>query len=260
MKKLYYLFEHEFNYIYKYVLLLCVFSTGLQLFFIGYSKRGRHNYVPFEELFMGSGAVMIAIISFAFMCYICILSFISNFNESKSIYTLMALPQDRKNIFIAKISAWLTGFLSLIATQVIIGILGYALFAPTFPERIYEGSRVVDVINLKASNGLFLSFVRSDFYRLVFPLSFQSLLSSFAILMSIVFAMYYILINTRGVYKTQKFAVVIVQLIIIIIVLRYRIQLPMSYHNLYLSSTFLLLITGYYIWDSIRVLRKTTFI
>ncbi|WP_132253443.1 hypothetical protein [Natranaerovirga pectinivora] len=259
MKKFIYLFEHEFNYIFKYVLLLCGFSIALQGFFIWHARRGInvYTYIPFEEMFIGSGAVIIALISLAGMIGICILSFYSNFNESKSIYTLMALPQDRKNMFFAKILAWFVGFISLVASQLLIGILGYAIFAPTYLKEL--GPR--NIVETRVNNGLFLSFVRSDFYRIVMPLSFEGFLSTFAILISIIFAIYYSLLCIKGMYKREILAIVVViQLIVVINVLRYRVQLPFEYHNLYISSGILFVITGFYVWDSIKILRKCTFI
>ena len=259
MKKLIYLFEHEFNYIYKYVLLLCGFSLALQGFFLWYARKGInvYRYIPFEEMFIDSGAVMIALISFAGMCGICVLSFYSNFNESKSIYTLMTLPQDRRNMLIAKISAWFVGFTSLVSTQILIGILGYSLFAPTYLKEL--GPRTIEEV--RVNNGLFLSFVRSDFYRIVMPLSLEGFVSSFAILISIIFSIYYSLLCIKGMYKKEILAIVVViQLIIIVNVLRYRVQLPFEYRNLYISSGILLVITGFYIWNSIKILRNSVFI
>ncbi|TCK99716.1 hypothetical protein EDC19_0074 [Natranaerovirga hydrolytica] len=265
MKKLYVLFEYEFDYIKRYVLLLAMISFFLQLFFISRGQGEAQDFVPYETMFIESGAMVVAVLTLILMCGICVRSFNNNFNESKSIYTLMALPQKRSKLLFSKILAWLVGFALIIANQVITGIVGYKMFAPVFNQYIYRERMIEAIITEPMTNGLLLSFVRSDFYRILMPLSLEGFLSSLIICLSIVFGMYYVLVLSKNnqVNHLVGFTVVLIHLIGIINVLRYRIQMPTEfgvakYQNLYHYNLFFIVIIGFYIIRSVSLINKTT--
>ncbi|TCK99718.1 hypothetical protein EDC19_0076 [Natranaerovirga hydrolytica] len=262
MRKFLYLWDHEFKHIGNDTLRIAMLSSVMQLFFLHRNQVDPRNFMPFEQMFAESGAIIIAMFSFVAMCGLCVMSFNYNFNQSKSIYTLMTLPQSRVHMIFSKIAAWFTGFVVLILNQILIGIIGFKLFEPILQRRTYNGIVPTGMVEEPITNGLFLFFTRSHFYRILMPLTLEGIVSSLAIITSIIFAIYYVLICQKS-YGYKGMFILIVQLTIIIYVLRYRTQFPdyyfdATYHNLYISSIILLGITGFYIRQIIYLIKKST--
>src|SRR5690606_18639266 len=78
-------------------------------------------------------------LAFAAACALCIWNIVYNYHGSKSIYTLLTLPQKRSYLYFSKLITFMMFFLVLLTAQLISAILGYALFAPKI-RRVIEGS------------------------------------------------------------------------------------------------------------------------
>jgi len=77
---------------------------------MGVALKDAYNYIPYEEFFATSGSTIVFLLSFATICGLCIMTMISNYFGSKSIYTLMTLPQDRRYFYFSKLVSGLTNF------------------------------------------------------------------------------------------------------------------------------------------------------
>jgi hypothetical protein len=257
MKKFYYLVNHEFRQVQRLLFAVCCLLIAGQLLFMGLLSGKQFAYIPYEEFFMNSGSLFIFLLCFAAICGICILSIFSNYYGSKSIYTLLALPQDRNRIYYAKVLTGLACFLMLLACQYISAVLGYALFTPKLVE-IMDGQATFR----RPANGLFLAFARLPFFRLILPLGIEGLLSSVAMLLSFICSLYHTVICERS-RKYLRLVFPVSNIVLNVYIVAYRINNLNGfwpYRNLYLLSLVLAASAVFLAWDSIRLIRRSAIV
>ena len=130
LRKFYYLVNHELRALYRFTLCVCLLLVALQQFFLLRSMEDYMNrFERFEDLLSKSGAIVVFLVSFAILSVFCIRNVYSNYMDSKSIYTLLTLPQKREYLYFAKIIAFTASFLALFAAQVASACLGYRVIA-----------------------------------------------------------------------------------------------------------------------------------
>jgi hypothetical protein len=259
MYKLLCLTDFEMRQLAKPVLAILIFLLLAQQVLLGIAAEKYYNYIPYEEFFASSGAIIVFYLAFAACCGACLLSVLYNYHDSKSIYTLMTLPQDRRLMYFSKLLSGLLAFLLLICTQLASAVLGYMLFAPRIRVVIQEPIIGATVHFRHAVNGLFLAFVRSDFFRLVFPLGPESLISTMAILISFLCGLYYAIYCERS-KKYARISLFAAQIGYCIYLINYRINAREFFtqsQNLYIHSLILILAAGYFMWSSIRLIRRS---
>jgi hypothetical protein len=258
--KLLYLINFEMQQFLKPLLKGSALLILCQQLLISIAAKRTSLYIPYEELFASSGAVTVFFLAFAAGCGLVLLSVLSNYYGSKSIYTLMTLPQNRSRLYYSKLIAGFMVFLILITAQLISALLGYFLYAPKIQKVLQEtGPSGVKFIYEHAKNGLFLAFVRSGFFRLLYPLSLESLVSTIAILVSFLCGLYYGVFSERS-RSYLRFAPVMLQVGYIVYILNYRLNAYLGfyeYQSLYLHSAVLLSFAAFFIWDSIRLIRRS---
>lgn len=258
MKKLYGLINFEFRYIFKIVLaisLLLIIGQNILLYLTARDYLTSHRYLPFENLISLSGAPIGFYICFTLVLATCVYSVLSNYVGSKSIYTLMTLPQNRSFIYISKLLAGVASVLMLIAAQFISVFCGYGLFSTSIES--YKGS----IIYLeKPVNALFLAFIKSDLLRMIFPLSMENLISTVSIFISIIIGVYYVTYSIQA-RRYLHVGLVIINIILIIFVLSYRrnaLNGVWNDHNLFVYSALFLVFAAFYVWQSIRWIRRSS--
>lgn len=261
MSKLIYLINVEIRRYRWSLAAMVVILILFQQILLGITAGNTNIYIPYEEFFQSSGAVIVFGLAFAACCVLCIWSIVYNYHGSKSIYTLMALPQKRSFYYFSKLVTCLMFFLILITTQLLSALLGYALFAPHI-RRVAEQSSVYGTTFRfdHAKNGLFLSFVRSDFFRLLFPLSSKSFFSSISILFAFVTGLLYGVLCERS-KKYSRLILAAAQVGYGIYLVNYRITAAdffQRHQNLVIHGILMLLLTVLFIWGSIRLIRSST--
>jgi len=257
LKKMYYLINHEFRGLYRIVLLTCVVLIALQQFLLIKSMDYYQNrFERFELLFSKSGCIIVFLVCFFIICGLCVFNIYSNYIDSKSIYTLLTLPLPREYIYFSKLITYMVCFLILLASQIISAWTGYGIIS------VFISSHgAAENFILPVNNGLFLAFIRSDFFRLILPFGFRSFLSSFAMITSLVCTIYYAAILERS-KRYFRFSVVILSLSLIIFSLVHRIN-PLTilglYKNDYINAltAALFFTTAFIIYDSLRLIRKS---
>jgi len=255
LNKLYKLINYEFRCIYKNVLAIGLLLILGQNFLLYISSREYlpNGYIPFENLISISGVPIVFYICFTMILASCIYSVLSNYIGSKSIYTLMTLPQNRSYIYLSKLFTGITSILMLIAAQFISIFCGYALFSTSIGT--YEDS----VLKLeKPVNALFLAFIRSDFLRMLFPLNIESLIYTATIFISIICSIYYVIYGIQA-RKYIYVGLALINVILIIFVLTYRSNALTGVwkdHNLSIYSALFLLLSVYYSYQSISWIKR----
>lgn len=251
MKNYYKLLTYEFMNLFKAILFLCFGLIITQNILIGFAMNDRFNiYERFEVIYASSGAVMIFRIFFALLCGLYLKNIYANYWRSKSIYTLMTIPGDRKALYFSKISAFFICFLMLYATELISVLLSYANVRSVIAE-IDDGKYLMN-------NAFFLGVVRSSFLRIILPLGLEGIVSSISIIITIICGLYYGALCERS-KKYLGLGVIGIGIFIMIIVLNYRINLHQhyfDYKNLYVYSGVLFLLSGFFMWHSIYLIKK----
>lgn len=259
MRRMYCLLNNEFRTLYRIVLIICVILITLQQFLLIKSMEHYSNWFErFEFLFSKSGCIIVFLVCFFILCGLCIFNAYSNYTDSKSIYTLLTLPLPREYMYFSKLICYAICFLTLLASQVISAWAGYGIIS------VYITSKPTENTVLPINNGLFLAFIRSDFFRIILPFGFNSFLSSLAIFINLVCTMYYGVICERS-KRYFRFVIVILNLSLIIFSLIYRINsLTMLglYKNSYIHSltAALFLTTAFIIYDSLRLIKKSAIV
>ena len=257
MSKLIYLINMEVRRFRWTLAVMVVILISFQQILLGISAGNNYRYVPYEEFFNSSGAVIVFGLAFAACCALSIWSIVYNYHGSKSIYTLMTLPQKRSQLYLSKLITCLMFFLILMTTQLLSALLGYALFAPKIQRAVEELYSTVQYDHAK--NGLFLAFIRSTFFRLLFPFGLKSLISSISILFAFVAGLIYGVLCERS-KKYYRLILVTAQVGYSIYLVNYRITATdffQRHQSLTIHSVLMLLITAFFIWDSMKLVRSS---
>jgi len=252
MKKYYRLLNYELISIIKPFIAICLVTIISPLLLLNRAMQNYGNHHDrFENVYLKSGCIIAFAICFAALCGLCIKNIYGNYWGSKSIYTLMTLPVKKEIIYFSKLTAFFICFIGLIAAQLLSVFLGYAFFAPTLLRTI---SGIVHYPRMH--NGLFLAFIRSDFLRILLPLSIEGLISSLSVLITVVSSIYYAALCERS-HRFGGFILITAAIILIIYTLSQRIDMN---GNLYLMSLVLLLFSIFFIWHSIRLIKRSAIV
>ncbi|HHY83426.1 MAG TPA: hypothetical protein GX505_12245 [Clostridiales bacterium] len=260
MAKLFYLVNLELKRFRWILLSIVVFLIIFQQILLGLSAKDTFHYIPYEEFFASSGSIIVFGLAFASTCALCIWSILSNYHGSKSVYTLMTLPQNRSVLYLSKLIACLMYFIVTITSQMISILMGYVFFAPKIQRVIQESSVYgANIIQEHASNGLFLAFVRSDFFRIIFPLGWKSFISSASLLFSTVTGLVYGILCERS-KRYKRIILAILQAGYGIYIVNYRVNANLGFtefQNLIVHSIFTFVFAAFFIWDSVRLIQKS---
>jgi len=252
MKNYYRLLNYELVSLLRPLIILCLGTIITPLPLLKQAMQDYSNqHNRFENVYLTSGCIVVFVIYFAALCGICIKSIYDNYWGSKSIYTLMTLPVKREIVYLSKLTAFFICSIGLIAAQLISIFLGYALFAPTLIRSI-DG----EVYYPRMRNGLFLAFIRSDFLRIILPLSIEGFISSLVILIAIVSSLYYGILCERS-RRFIGYLPIMATIVIIIYALSQRINMD---GNIYLMSLILLLFSAFFIWHGIRLVKRSAIV
>lgn len=253
MKYFYRLLNYEFSRIFISVTILYLGVIASPLILLNMAVReGSNIYDRFEDLYARSGCIIAFIVYFAVLCGIFIKSVYSDYGGSKSIYTILTLPVKREYIFFSKLSAFFIAAIGFIGTQLVGYIMAYHFFAP---EIMYMSNG--QTFFREMNNGLFLSIIRSDFMRLLFPIGYESAVSSAAALIATICAVYYGALCERA-KRYWGFIFIVLAAGLIIYMLNYRLQALYyrPYASMYPYSAALLLLSGFFIWHGIRLVKS----
>lgn len=250
MKGFYRLLQYEFATMFRVALILSIGHIVSTIIFLNITLKDYSIHKErFEHIYSASGSMIAFVVFLAAFCAYFLKTVYAGYWGSKSVYTFLTLPVKRHSLYYSKMVAFAIGLLMLFTSMYVSVIIGYNLVTAKIGN-VNDGALIMH-------NGLFLAFIRSEFLRLVLPLSFKELLSSFSIVITIMTGCYYGALCERS--KRYWGAIFItVAMIIIIIVINHRIN-GFNYYNykdLYLHSAILLGLSGYFVWHSIRLLKK----
>jgi len=253
MKGLYRLINIEFAKWLVFITVLCVAAVILQLIALGGSLKNVNEFTVnarFEDLYMSSGCAIWFLVFLALACAYFLVTFYADYWGSKSVYTYLTLPVKREALYLSKLIVFATCMLLLLAAQFIGIRLGYALYE----NKVASYGDGMFVMH----NGYFLAMIRSDFFRLLLPLNFSRILSTFGLFVAIVTGIYYAALCERS-RKFYGFAAVIAAAWIAISIVGYRMNEKLHYmepKSLYASSALLLVLSGFFIWHGLRIVRR----
>ncbi|MGZ9583119.1 hypothetical protein [Paenibacillus marinisediminis] len=254
MKGYYRLLNVELSVMLRAVLLLSLGTVITPLFLLRsamYEPNTTHMIERFEDLYVSSGGMTAQFIFLAAFGAYFLKTIYASYWGSKSIYTYLTLPVRREMLYLSKLSAGILCLLLLLAAQLISMLISYQMFH-SIVFNYSSGEHVM-------SNGLFLSFVRSEYVRLILPFSLKGAISTFAIIVTFVTGLYYGAICERS-KRYWGYVVLFAAAILLFNVLTYRLSPPSelySHKNLYLNSAVLLGLSGYFIWHSMRLIRRS---
>lgn len=249
----YRLVQNEFKAWHRAITLICLGAIVSQLGLL-YSatrySRAEWPYERFEDLYVSSGCVAVFLVFFAAACGFFLKTFYAQYWGSKSVYTYLTLPVKRETVYASKLAVFISCLLMLIAAQFISIRLGYGLFAARL-DAYSEGQ-------LSMRNGLFLAVIRSEFFRILLPLNVSRILSSLCILVALATALYYGVLCERS-KKYWGIGIIIAAFFIMIKVLGYRMSETIYFSppsGLYPSSVLLLILSGFFVWHGIRLMKR----
>jgi len=184
MKKLLYLINHEMRMLIKILLIIELSMIGIQSISFMFVISNENNlYLRFEELLEMAQIPIIFFVSFILVLLLNILSYYRYFIGSKSIYTLLTLPQKRRAIYCAKLFAGIISIFSLLASQMLGVLMNYLVFDAS-------GYGMP-----KVTNALLLAFARSNFLRMIFPMHLFYIMINSVIFISLVVVVIFLAIT-----------------------------------------------------------------
>ncbi len=241
-----YLLNEEFLRIFKFLIIICIFSMVGQLLLIGWAAQDYGALMDrFESFYSRSGSIIMFIVSLACIVGVFVLHFYSHYWGSKSIYTLMTLPMERSRIYTCFLVIYLIGLMLFLILSIATVIMGYGLFY--IKQMNIQGGKYV------MHNGLFLAFVRSDFLRLLVPLTWKSFYSSLSLWGLLPITIIYGVICERSL-RYWNLVLVSLSLVLMIITVSQR----MGYNNDYLLviSIAMSLLGCFFVWHSIKIINR----
>ncbi|MBO9598686.1 MAG: hypothetical protein J7559_12830 [Cohnella sp.] len=253
MKGLYRLVNAEFGMWMKFLALLCASAIILPLFILNAAAKDYAfftSHARFEDLYSSSGCSLLFLGLLSLLCLYFLKTVYAGYWGSKSVYTYLSLPVARESHYFGKLIVFVTGCLLLIAAQLVGIRLGYSLVMNK-AETYLEGQYVMN-------NGLFLAFARSEFFRVLLPLTFSRLLSSLGMLLVIVTGVYYGALCERS--RTYiGFVPIAFAGWLLYRTLAYRLNEPIhsvTPTNLYPSSFLFFALSALFVWHGVRLMKK----
>lgn len=258
-KKFYMLTSQDFKTTYKAMLAIVLGMLILQLTLLGITAEELNSgYIPFEILIEKSGCSAIFGIAVMFTLGIGISMWFLNYFRSKSIYTLMTLPIDRSFIYFSKLVVVGIYFLMIIAAQLLSFIIGYLLFhIPLSYEYtlVYAEIPYVELTKCYATNGLFLTLVRSSFLRLAIPFSSSLLGLNLVMFLSLVISSFYGTLSMWS-YRVPRWLLPIgINTLMIILIIVARLEEPVR-GIVWWQVIGLLCTTTWNLFFSLKLLKK----
>ncbi|GGG54893.1 hypothetical protein [Paenibacillus radicis (ex Gao et al. 2016)] len=253
MKGFYRLLNHETTMMLRGAVIISAAVLVISLILIQSVTGSVHEntvHPRFEELYKQSGSTLVFILGLAATCAWFAKSFYESYWGSKNIYTMLTLPVRREAYYLGKLGAFLICLSLLFAAQMATIWLGYSLMDAKFAAHV-DASYTM-------TNGLLLALVRSSFLRLFFPLHFGDWLLLGSLLISLASGLYYGLICERS----KRFWGLIFIAAAMIIGIRAVNQKMAdtfffsSYTGLYIGSILLIALTAWFVWHSIRLVRR----
>ncbi|MFB9275414.1 hypothetical protein [Cohnella cellulosilytica] len=253
MKGFYRLLNLEFAKWLIFIASVCAASIVAPLILLHRQLRSYSEFTVnerFEEAYASSGSVLLFLILLALVCAFFLITVYADYWGGKSVYTYLTLPVRREALYFGKAAAFAACLLLLLASQLIGIRLGYALYA----------SKVASYADgeFAMRNGYFLAMIRSDFFRLLLPMSFSRMLSTLAMGVTVATGFYYGALCERS-RKYFGFAAIAAAGWILIDAIGYRMHETARYAEptgLYVSSALLLALSGFFVWHSLSLVRR----
>lgn len=254
VKGLYRLFNDEFLRLFKATLtisLLVSIVTTIQFRGVIGDLHEHYVFERFEDVYASAGGPAIFWIGLIALFAWIVISFYSHYWGSKGIYTLLTLPVSRSAWYSGQLLALFMNVLTLMAVQLIVLSWTYHLWTSKLEG--FEGDYVMN-------NGLFLAFLRSDFLRILFPLTLEGSICSLGMLMVIATGFYYGMLCERS-KRYWGFGTILLGGYITLKAVQARtsdpLQLPYeSAWSGYVYGIIFLILSGFFIWHSLRLIRK----
>lgn len=253
MSGLYRLLNHEFGKWLWVVALLCAADIVLPLLLLHSSVNDYQalaNHARYEDLYASTGAPLLFFVLLMLLCAYFLYMIYADYWGSKSIYTYLTMPVRRESLYLSRLLAFFTCLLLLVGAQLFVIQLGYVLFVHQAEAR-YGGQ-------FDMNNGLFLAFARSDYFRLLLPMNFSRILSTVSMLLVVPAGFYYGVICERS-RHLAGFVPIAAAVYLLYRALMYRLDEASHYsapRSLYPTSILLLLLCGWFVWDSLRLIRR----
>ncbi len=255
LKGLYRLINVEFGMWLKFLAILCASAIVLPLFILNAVVKDYTFYTTharFENLYSSSGCSLLFLGLLVLLCLYFLKSVYAGYWGSKSVYTYLSLPVARESLYFAKLIVFVTGCLLLLAAQLVSIRLGYSLVMSK-AETYLDGRYVMN-------NGLFLAFARSEFLRVLLPMTFGRMLSSLGMLLVIVTGVYYGALCERS--RTYVgFVPIAFAGWLLYRTLAYRLNEPIHFNsptNLYPSSILFFVLSAWFVWHGVRLMKRGT--
>jgi len=251
MKGFYRLTNREFAKWLWFIVPVCVAIIVAPLILLYRKLKPYNEYMVnerYEDVYASSGSILLFLVFLALVCAYFLLTIYADYWGGKSIYTYLTLPVGREALYLSKLTVFVTCLLLLLASQLIGIRLGYSLYA----DKVASYGDGTFVMN----NGYFLAMIRSEFFRLLLPLSFSRMLSNLAILAALSTGLFYGAICERS-RKFFGFAAVAAAAWIVMDAAGYR--MGESIHDntgLYTSSGLLLALSVFFVWHSLSLIRR----
>lgn len=204
----------------------------------------------FEDVYVASGGALLFAMLLALACVYFLIVVYADYWGSKSIYTYLTLPARREALYLGRLIVFAGCLLCLLAAQLIGIRLGYALYAAKVGS-YGDGQYLMH-------NGFFLAMIRSAYFRLLLPLSFGRLASSFALFAALATGLYYGAICERS-RRYYGLAGLAAACWIAFRSVSYRLGENDPYlttSNLYLGTALLLALSGWFVWHSLYIVKK----
>lgn len=253
MKGYYRLLNHEWGLMVKGVGLLALLAFGLPivLMFMQGEEMGIHSVHPrYEDLYQSSGGGIVFGVCLIGAVLLFVKTMYAGYWGGKSIYTYLTLPVKREAYYFAKLSVFMLSVLLLITAQLMGAWWGYYLITGHM-ARSGLGEFVM-------TDGLFLAFIRSEFFRLLLPVSTSGLLFSAVLWVTVVTGTYYTILCERSRKYWGYVPVVLAGWCAVQLISRLLAGLnryfPME--GLYLYSAVLLVLVAFFVWHGLRLVKK----
>ncbi|WP_438434111.1 hypothetical protein [Gorillibacterium sp. sgz500922] len=251
---LYRLYRYEFGRMLPLVLGLATATLVLTPWLVRGQTKGWNPYsllTRYEAVLAASGATNLFFLLFVVLLAGFLVQVYREYFRSKGVYTWMTLPADRSALYFGKLLALITAALVLLAAELLAVRLGYG----TFSDRMRQAAEREPM-----TNGLYLAFIRSDYLRLLLPLTPSRILSSAALFFVLLTGVYYAALCERS-REWKGLAAVIAVLLYGLRLLSYRLAESGPAHQyqprtLYSSSLLLILLAAGFVAHSIWLIKK----
>lgn len=253
MKNFYQLLTYECSRLMRETLLLCAAAILVPLLLL---KGAIKEYQEFgvieryEILYHSSGGMTVFFILLGLLIAVFLRNFYAGYWGGKSVYTFLTLPMRRSAVYGSKLASFALAVLMLLAAQLLAIRLGYGLVEDKISS-IAQGQYVM-------ANGLFLAFIRSNYLRILLPFSLNGVLSSCALLLTLLTGVYYAALIERS-KRYWGFGLIVVAGYLMLKEWGFRMGLPeffLDTQDYYIRSFLLLGLSVFFIWHGSRLIKK----